>query len=49
MWLEFEASSVELGDQNNTNSSGGTGTRMVFGSHIHPGSDATMEYITIDT
>ena len=25
VWLEFEASSVELGDQNNTNSSGGTG------------------------
>ena len=49
VWLEFEASSVELGDQNNSNSTGGTGTRMVFGSHIHPGSDATMEYITIDT
>ena len=31
VWLEFEASSVELGDQNNTNSSGGTGTRALFG------------------
>ena len=30
VWLEFEASSEELGDQNNTNSSGGTGTRAVF-------------------
>ena len=30
VWLEFEASSEELGDQNNTNSSGGTGTRGIF-------------------
>ena len=30
VWLEFEASSEELGDQNNTNSTGGTGTRGLF-------------------
>ena len=30
VWLEFEASSEELGDQNQTNSAGGTGTRGLF-------------------
>ena len=48
-WATILGESPNLGDQNNSNSTGGTGTRMVFGSHIHPGSDATMEYITIDT
>ena len=34
VWLEFEASSEELGDQNNSNSSGGTGTRgILFGGY----------------
>ena len=49
VWLEFEASSEELGDQNNTNSSGGTGHRgVIFGGNT----DAivnTMEFITIST
>ena len=48
-WATILGESPNLGDHNNSNSTGGTGTRMVFGSHIHPGSDATMEYITIDT
>ena len=33
MDLEFEASSIEL-DQNNTNSTGGTGTHAVFGGGV---------------
>ena len=48
-WADVITNNNELGDQNNSNSSGGTGTRMVFGSMIHPTPDATMEYITIDT
>ena len=47
VWLEFEASSVELGDQNNTNSSGGTGTRG-----LRAGGNSTadvIEYFTIET
>ena len=31
VWLEFEASSEELGNQNQTNSAGGTGTRALSG------------------
>ena len=50
VWLEFEASSVELGDQNNTNSSGGTGTRALFGGgYASPTSRDVIDYITIDT
>ncbi len=30
VWLEFEASSVELGNHNVSNSAGGTGTRGLF-------------------
>jgi hypothetical protein len=47
VWLEFEASSVELGDQNNSNSSGGTGTRG-----LRAGGNSTadvIEYFTIET
>ena len=53
VWLEFEASSVELGDQNNSNSSGGTGTRGVFmGGHNEPDPSSVfdiIDYITIAT
>ena len=50
VWLEFEASSVELGDQNNSNSSGGTGTRGLFGGGTVPGGNTnTIEYVSIST
>ena len=51
VWLEFEASSVELGDQNNTNSSGGTGTRAVFmgGQKDGTGVFDIIDYVTIAT
>ena len=49
VWLEFEASSVELGDQNNTNSTGGTGTRAIFGGGYNAGNKDHMDYVTIDT
>jgi hypothetical protein len=52
VWLEFEASSEELGDQNNTNSSGGTGTRAVFcrGDTSGPTVDVNIiDYITVST
>ena len=47
VWLEFEASSEELGDQNNSNSTGGTGTRG-----LRAGGNSTtdvIEYFTIET
>ena len=49
VWLEFEASSVELGDQNNTNSSGGTGTRGLIAGGNAPAIKEEIEYITIST
>ena len=50
VWLEFEASSVELGDQNNSNSSGGTGTRGLFmqEEHLHH-KQIPVDYVTIPT
>ena len=52
VWLEFEASSEDLGDQNNTNSSGGTGTRgIIFGGYGGSPASAknTIDYLTIPT
>ena len=50
VWLEFEASNVELGDQNNTNSSGGTGHRgIIAGGGDIPSMDGKIEYISIST
>ena len=51
VWLEFEASSVELGDQNNTNSSGGTGVRGLIGGGGSPGGvyQTDIDYVTIST
>ena len=49
VWLEFEASSVELGDQNQTNSAGGTGTRGVFMGGGNPTAKTDIDYITIST
>ena len=48
VWLEFEASSEELGDQNNTNSTGGTGHRGLFMGGGPSVSD-TIDYISIST
>ena len=49
VWLEFEASSEELGDQNNTNSTGGTGARAVWGGGYSPGNVNIMDYVSIST
>ena len=49
VWLEFEASSEELGDQNNTNSTGGTGHRGLFGGGYAPTDVNTIDYITVST
>jgi len=48
VWLEFEASSEELGDQNNTDSTGGTGIRGLFMGGGPSASD-TIDYISIST
>ena len=48
VWLEFEASSEELGDQNQTNSAGGTGTRGLFMGG-GPTVTNTTDFITIPT
>ena len=49
VWLEFEASSEDLGDQNNSNSTGGTGTRGLFGGGYAPTDVNTIDYITVST
>ena len=48
-WLEFEASSEELGDQNNSNSTGGTGTRAFFAGGQTPSNSDVIDFITIAT
>ena len=48
VWLEFEASSEELGDQNNTNSTGGPGTRGLFMGG-GPSYVDTIDFISIST
>ena len=47
LWVDVITNNNELGDQNNTNSSGGTGTRGVYA--IASNSSAALDYITIDT
>ena len=49
VWLEFEASSEELGDQNNTNSSGGTGVRGLTGGGFISTKREEIDYFTIST
>ena len=39
----------ELGDQNNSNSTGGTGTRGVFAGGYSPGETNIIDYVTIET
>ena len=50
-WATILGESPNLGDQNNTNSSGGTGTRGInaTGTHSSPVNTNTIEYITIET
>lgn len=50
VWLEFEASSEELGDNNNSNSTGGTGHRALFSrGYVAPANVNNIDYITIPT
>ena len=53
VWLEFEASSEELGDQNNSNSTGGTGNRGLFIGGFSPSPlnavHNVIQYVTIST
>ena len=49
VWLEFEASSVELGDQNQTNSAGGTGARALTGGRASPSQTNIVDYVSIPT
>ena len=52
VWLEFEASSVELGNQLVSNSAGGTGVRGLMGGGSQPSSPTINDeivYVTIST
>ena len=53
-WADVIVNNSELGDQNNTNSSGGTGTRGLFAGGYNPSPSPgactdTVDYITIET
>ena len=48
-WATILGESPNLGDQNNSNSTGGTGTRAIFGGGYAPGGTDHMDYITIET
>ena len=48
-WADVITNNNELGDQNNTNSSGGTGTRGVFMGGGNPTQKTDIDYITIST
>ena len=49
VWLEFEASSVELGNQLVTNSAGGTGVRGLTGGGFASSKSDVIDYFTIST
>ena len=50
VWLEFEASSEELGNQLVSNSAGGTGHRALFaGGYTSPANRTDIDYVTIST
>ena len=46
-WVDVIVNNQDLGDQNNSNSSGGTGTRGLFGGGDN--SADTIDYVTIST
>ena len=48
-WATILGESPNLGDQNNTNSTGGTGARAVWGGGYSPGGVNIMDYATIAT
>jgi hypothetical protein len=48
-WATILGESPNLGDQNNTNSTGGTGTRGVFAGGYSPGETNIIDYVTIET
>ena len=49
-WADVITNNNELGDQNNTNSSGGTGPRALFaGGYTSPGNKTDIDYVTIST
>ena len=48
-WADVITNNQELGDQNNTNSTGGTGTRGVFAGGYSPGETNIIDYVTIET
>ena len=49
VWLEFEATSEELGDHNQTNSAGGTGHRGLFAGGLTPTIVDRIDFISIST
>ena len=49
VWLEFEASSVELGNHLVTNSAGGTGVRGLTGGGYASSKSDVIDYFTIST
>ena len=48
-WATILGESPNLGDQNNTNSSGGTGVRGLTGGGYNPGKSDMIDYFTIST
>ena len=48
-WADVITNNNELGDQNNSNSTGGTGTRGVFAGGYSPGETNIIDYVTIET
>jgi len=48
-WADVIVNNQDLGDQNNTNSTGGTGTRGLFAGGYSPGETNIIDYVTIET
>ena len=48
-WADVIVNNNELGDQNNSNSTGGTGVRAVWGGGYSPGNVNIMDYVSVST